>query len=56
MIKQRSKPEQWHKRLAKITGELSLRIERRNLSKAEVLDWTKELNAITAEMNEKVKS
>ena len=40
----------WHKRLASITGTLSLNIEHRHLSRGELLAWANELSDVADEM------
>lgn len=42
--------KQWHKRLAKIVGILSLNIEHRHLSRGELIEWANELADLADEM------
>lgn len=46
------KVREWHRRLGKIVGTLSLQIERRHLSKSELFDWAIELETLAQEMRE----
>jgi len=42
--------KQWHKRLARITGMISLNIEHRHLNRGELIEWANELADVADEM------
>jgi hypothetical protein len=44
-------PANWHRRLARVTGELSLAVVRKSTTKGQMQDWLKELDAVREEMN-----
>jgi hypothetical protein len=45
----------WHARIAKIMGQLSLRIESKHLSKSELAHWADELASVADEMRRTAK-
>jgi hypothetical protein len=44
------KIKDWHRRLAKVVGNVSLRIETSHLSRVELENWAEELTDLAAEM------
>jgi hypothetical protein len=46
-----SAPASWHKRLAGVTGELSMAVVRRSITKAQIQTWALALKEVGEEMN-----
>lgn len=47
-----SAPARWHSRLARVTGEISLCIGRRRMTRGQVIEWLQELRSVADEMDE----
>jgi hypothetical protein len=46
-----SKPADWHRRIAQVTGQLSMAVVRRSMTKGQLEGWRNELREVGEEMN-----
>jgi hypothetical protein len=46
-----SAPASWHRKLAKVTGEISLVVVRRSITKAQIASWGAILDEVKGEMD-----